>query len=86
MSERFTHLEHGKESEPKTIYTARKASDNLASKDVEDPWFVQRGYGTVQEFDDGKLVFTDLEMADGPEAARKRAEELAGADDLVLGF
>jgi len=31
-------------------------------------------------------VFTDLELVNGPEEARKRSTELAGEDDMVLGL
>ena len=75
-----------KERKPRTIYTARAAAESLASDEFPNPWYVQRGYGTEQEFNDGKLVFTDLELVDGPEAAKKKAEDLSGKDDTVLGL
>ena len=75
-----------KEHEPRTIYTARMAGESLASDEFPNPWYVQRGYGTEQEFNDGKLVFTDMELVDGPEVAKKKAQELAGKDDMILGL
>jgi hypothetical protein len=75
-----------KEQEPRTIYTARAAAESLVSDEFPNPWYVQRGYGTKREFDDGKLVFTDLELVNGPEEARKKAKELAKGDDMILGI